>query len=92
MASITVRNIDDDLKERLRIRAARNGHSLEEEVRLILRRATGEITGKELWELSRELFANDGVDLELPPRRKGRPTPDCSGPDYDQPRTRRGKA
>ena len=33
MASITVRNLDDELKQRLRVRAAQHGHSMEEEVR-----------------------------------------------------------
>ncbi|GAB1580716.1 bifunctional phosphopantothenoylcysteine decarboxylase/phosphopantothenate--cysteine ligase CoaBC [Phyllobacterium phragmitis] len=36
MASITIRNLDDTVKERLRLRAARNGRSMEEEARLIL--------------------------------------------------------
>ena len=36
MASITVRNLDDAAKERLRIRAAQNGRSMEEEARLLL--------------------------------------------------------
>lgn len=39
MATITVRNLDDDVKELLRIAAARKGHSMEEEVRLILKQA-----------------------------------------------------
>ena len=38
MASITVRNLDENLKRHLRIRAAENGRSMEEEVREILRR------------------------------------------------------
>src|SRR3954462_5047089 len=36
-ASITIRQLDDDLKRRLRLRAARNGRSMEEEVRTIVR-------------------------------------------------------
>ncbi|HYQ19774.1 MAG TPA: bifunctional phosphopantothenoylcysteine decarboxylase/phosphopantothenate--cysteine ligase CoaBC, partial [Xanthobacteraceae bacterium] len=36
MASITIRQLDDDLKQRLRLRAARNGRSMEEEARIIL--------------------------------------------------------
>ena len=39
MASITVRNLEDGLKRRLRIRAAENGRSMEEEARDILRTA-----------------------------------------------------
>ena len=41
MASITIRNLDDDVKIRLRMRAAGHGRSMEEEARLILREAVG---------------------------------------------------
>ncbi|HEY6255671.1 MAG TPA: bifunctional phosphopantothenoylcysteine decarboxylase/phosphopantothenate--cysteine ligase CoaBC [Xanthobacteraceae bacterium] len=37
MASITIRGLDDDLKQRLRLRAAQNGRSMEDEARTILR-------------------------------------------------------
>ena len=36
MASLTIRNLDDDLKQRLRLRAASDGRSMEEEIRQIL--------------------------------------------------------
>lgn len=36
MASITIRNLDVSIKEKLRLRAAAHGRSMEEEVRLIL--------------------------------------------------------
>jgi phosphopantothenoylcysteine decarboxylase / phosphopantothenate---cysteine ligase len=39
MASITIRQLDEGLKKRLRLRAARNGRSMEEEARTILRTA-----------------------------------------------------
>jgi len=39
MASLTVRKLDEVLKDRLRLRAARNGRSVEDEVRIILRDA-----------------------------------------------------
>lgn len=39
MATITVRNLDDEIKELLRISAAKNGHSMEEEARMILKQA-----------------------------------------------------
>ena len=39
MASLTVRQLDDKLKRLLRLRAARHGRSMEDEVRLILREA-----------------------------------------------------
>jgi phosphopantothenoylcysteine decarboxylase/phosphopantothenate--cysteine ligase len=37
MASITIRGLDDNLKQRLRLRAVRNGRSMEDEARTILR-------------------------------------------------------
>ena len=37
MASITIRNLPDDVKENLRLRAAAHGRSMEEEARHILR-------------------------------------------------------
>ncbi len=36
MASLTIRNIDDDLKRKLQVRAARNGRSMEQDLRLAL--------------------------------------------------------
>ena len=36
MAQLTVRKLDDDAKQRLETRAARNGRSLEAEARAIL--------------------------------------------------------
>ena len=36
MGSLTVRNIDEAVKKRLRLRAAANGRSMEEEIRLLL--------------------------------------------------------
>jgi len=39
MASLTLRNIDDSLKASLRMRAAENGRSMEEEARQILKQS-----------------------------------------------------
>lgn len=79
MASITIRNIDDELKERLRIRAAKHGNSMEEEVRVILRRAVSGISGPELLNLTEELFGEEhGVELETPSRTEERETPKFS--------------
>ena len=76
MASITIRNIDETLKERLRIRADQHGHSIEEEARVILRRAINGITGPELLNVSSALFGEKyGVELELPLRVDERGTP-----------------
>ena len=80
MATITIRNIEDAVKERLRVRAATHGHSMEEEARVILKRAVGGVSGTDLWDMSRQLFGGDnGVVLELPARGGDRPAPDFSG-------------
>lgn len=42
MAVLTIRNLDDGVKRRLRVRAAERGRSMEEEAREILRRALEE--------------------------------------------------
>jgi plasmid stability protein len=42
MASITIRNLDDDIEQRLRVRAAEHGRSMEEEVLDILRKVASE--------------------------------------------------
>lgn len=77
MASLTIRNLEDDTKDRLRVRAARQGRSMEEEARLILRRAVGGVSGADLWALSRQLFADDlGVVLEPARGLADRPPPD----------------
>ena len=71
MASITVRNLDEDIKRRLRIRAAENGRSMEQEVREILRAALDQTRppALNLGTAIHELFEPfGGVELELPPR------------------------
>ena len=77
MAVLTIRNIEDSVKERLRVLAATHGHSMEEEARVILRRAVGGVDGAGLWALSRRLFESaDGVELDLPRRGGDRASPD----------------
>ena len=80
MANITIRNLDDEVKHRLRVRAAGNGRSMEEEARLILREAVApEPEPKNLAQFIRDCFAPyGGVDLELPPRDPIREPPDFS--------------
>ena len=46
MASLTVRQLDDRLKKLLRLRAARNGRSMEDEIRVILRAAAEQAGGE----------------------------------------------
>ena len=70
MASITIRNLDDSLKHRLRVQAAEHGRSMEEEAREILRKAVGKaVTHGNLGEaIHRRFAALGGVELDLPPR------------------------
>ena len=76
MASITIRNLDDDVKTRLRVRAADNGRSMEEEARLILRDVVGrKPSSRNLMTIIRSHFGPAGVDLELSPREPGREPP-----------------
>ena len=80
MASITIRNLEDDLMHRLRVRAARRGRSIEDEVRHILRRVVSEPGApKNLGKAIHDRFALiGGVALDLPERA---PMRDTSQPD-----------
>jgi plasmid stability protein len=76
MATITIRGLDDAVKKRLRVRAARHGRSMEEEAREILK--IGVSTGERepnLAESIRALFEPlGGVDLpEFPDKPVGDP-------------------
>lgn len=78
MASITVRNLEEGLKRRLRIRAAENGRSMEQEARFILRAALYQdpAAGKDLGSAIRARFVPlGGIELELPPREPVRNPP-----------------
>jgi plasmid stability protein len=72
MATITIRNLDDQVKRELQVRAALNGRSMEAEARETL---SGVLTNSpsKLEEglgtrLKRRFSAAGGVDLEIPPR------------------------
>lgn len=78
MASITVRNLDDDVKQRLRVRAAVNGRSMEAEAREILKAALAVEAAptRDLGKAIRERFARfGGVELDIPPREPLRKSP-----------------
>ncbi len=77
MASITIRNLDDGVKSKLRVRAATNGRSMEEEARNILRQAVEQEAGpRNLARAIRERFAPyGGVELNIPPREPMREPP-----------------
>ena len=67
MASITVRNLDESVKKRLRLRAAEKGRSLEAEARDILSREALAVPKPQvdIGEALRRRFASfGGVELE----------------------------
>ena len=68
MAQFIVRNLEDDVKARLKRRAARHGHSMEEEVRQILRSAVQEDDRlpPKLGSRIAACFAGIGLTEELP--------------------------
>ena len=80
MASITIRNLDDDLKRRLRVRAAEHGRSMEAEAREILRQAVCQpIAPMNLGLAIHARFAALSRDELAPiPRGPGRQPPDLS--------------
>lgn len=77
MANLTIRKLEPAIKERLRLRAARHGHSMEEEARCILREACqAEPESETAYARLRRHFADlGGIELELPPRQPGRQPP-----------------
>ncbi|WP_324733353.1 FitA-like ribbon-helix-helix domain-containing protein [Pseudomonas paeninsulae] len=70
MASITIRNLDDDLKAQLRVVAASHGRSMEEEARVIIRQALSrqETSGGLGSRIHSRFAAIGGADIELPAR------------------------
>ncbi|MGH9558202.1 MAG: FitA-like ribbon-helix-helix domain-containing protein [Bryobacteraceae bacterium] len=78
MASITIRKLDDSVKMRLRVRAARHGRSMEEEAREILKSGLKAEPEKRLNladAIRRHIEPFGGVELELPPRKPIRKPP-----------------
>lgn len=80
MAAISIRNLDDVVKERLRIRAARHGRSMESEIRTILTDAVREPADEVgLFHVLLDRFDElGGVELELPPRTTAPRAPDLA--------------
>ena len=76
MASITIRQLPEAIKRKLRIRAAEHGRSMEQEAREILKlelnrrpQASAPRTGADLYRAIRDIFEPlGGVDLEIPAR------------------------
>lgn len=70
MAAVSIRDLDEQVKERLRVRAAQHGRSMEAEIRVILTEAVDDPPdGIGLGQALISRFgALGGVDLEIPPR------------------------
>jgi antitoxin FitA len=77
MTTLTIRNVEPALKERLRMRAARNGRSMEAELRHILSTTIGGESNREVnlaEAIRRRFLPLGGVELEPhPPVLVGKP-------------------
>jgi plasmid stability protein len=73
MGDLSIRNLDDQAKSKLRVRAALNGRSMEAEARAILESSVleGPAGDNLLTALAASASTSGGVDLTLP----GRPRP-----------------
>jgi len=80
VAGLSVRDLDETVRERLRVRAARHGRSMEAEIRAILTESVSPPTDPR--GLAQTLLARFGdlgeVDLELPSRTEVPRAPDLS--------------
>lgn len=80
MASITIRKLDERLKARLRLRAARHGRSMEAEAREILKNGLREESTRNsdlAHSIRRHIAPLGGLELNLP-RREPTRRPDLS--------------
>jgi plasmid stability protein len=71
MATLTIRQLDEKTKTRLRVRAAHHGRSMEEEAREILRSAltaSSPAKGNLAETIHRRFAALGGLEFELPRR------------------------
>ncbi len=78
MASITIRRLDEAVKTRLRVRAARHGRSMEEEAREILKASLVSEPAKKsnlVERLRRHVEPFGGIELNLPMREPVRQPP-----------------
>ncbi len=80
MASITIRNLDEALKRKLRMRAAHRNHSMEDEARDILRSALAHEPqiGNLADTIRKRIEPLGGIELSLPPRGPMPEPPDFS--------------
>ena len=77
MATLTIRKLDPEVRDRLRVRAAEHGRSMEAEARKILAEAcAAEPQPANAFDAMRRHFHGETtMDLAPPPRDEGRPPP-----------------
>lgn len=78
MPSITIRNLDQNTKDRLRVRAAHHKRSMEEEARIILKTALAENTSPPpslADSIAQIVGPLGGIEIELPSREPAREAP-----------------
>jgi antitoxin FitA len=71
VASMTIRNIDEDLKARLRVQAAKHGRSMEDEARDILRTALSSAAARAatlVKSIRGRVQPLGGIELQIAPR------------------------
>jgi len=80
MTTLTIRNVDESTRRRLKMMAAAKGHSMEAELREIVAKATIDHVAQPKRNIGRAIHQrfqrHGGVELDLPPRTKERPIPD----------------
>ena len=81
MAAVSVRDLDESVRERLRVRAAQHGRSMEAEIRAILTEAvTPPAASSGLAQALLARFGDlGGVELELLPRTEAPRAADVAG-------------
>ena len=87
MATLVIRNVEDDLHTHLKAQAAAHRRSMEEEARILLRQGVDTAPAQaapRFGQAMRAMFEPLG-GLDLPPRDTGAPyaPPDLSGPEWD---------
>ena len=89
MSSLLIRNLSDETKKALRIKAAENGRSMTEEARSLIEAGIQKPQPKKqpkannwVHSLLMDLRAIGDAELELPPRDEAPPPLDFSGPEF----------
>lgn len=89
MATLVIRNVEDELHTRLKAQAAAHSRSMEEEARLLLRQGLAALpneTPQNFGQAMRAIFEPlGGFEFPEVPHEPPREPPDFSGPEWDPP-------